>query len=597
MTPASPVASPVRPLRTRPHRVATPRFCSLGRRWGMSFWALAVVAIAGVVATPVVVVLSSIFADSTAIWSHLASTVLPRYLINSVLLMLGVGAGVLGLGVSTAWLVTVCRFPGRRWLEWGLLLPLAAPGYLLAYAYTDFLDYSGPVQSGLRSLFGWETMADYWFPEVRSLGGAIALLSLTLYPYVYLLARVAFLEQSERTLEASRGLGCSPWRSFFQVALPLARPSIAAGVALALMETLNDFGTVQYFGVDTFTTGIYRTWFGMGERVAATQLAAVLLLVIFGLIGVEQASRQRARYYRCGVKDRSQTGYRLHGGRAIAAMVACGLPIGLGLLVPGAWLSWLAYTHASETFDAEFWALSANSLGLAIATVIVGLVCALVLAYGLRLQQGRSAGRTWLRPGPWMRWGARLASMGYAVPGAVIAVGLLIPLGRLDQGLNAGMQYLWGRWASPSSEGSPGLLLSGTAIALVLAYLVRFLAVALNTVESSLQAIKPNLDDAARGLGQSPLRTLWTIHLPLMSSGLLTAVMLLFVDVMKELPATLVMRPFNFDTLAVRVYQYASDERLAVAAGPAIAILAVGLVPVIALSYQIARDSAVRRWD
>lgn len=525
-------------------------------------WTLVVVLIAALVMTPVLVVLSSVFADSSQVWRHLAATVLPRYVGNSLGLMLGVGLGVTVLGVATAWLVTLCRFPGYRWFEWALLLPLAAPAYLLAYTYTQLLSYFGPVQSLLRQLFGWQSIQEYWFPSIQSLWGAIALLSLTLYPYVYLLARMAFLEQSVRTLEASRALGCAPWRSFWTIALPLARPAIAAGLALALMETLNDFGTVQYFGVDSFTSGIYRTWFGMGERVAATQLAAVLMLFILTLLLLESASRRRARFYQCDSPLQRLPGYQLQGGRAIAAILTCLLPIVLGLVVPATQLVLLATRHARDTFNNEFWQLTLNSLLLATAAAVLGVLLSLVVTYGLRLV-----------PSPLLRLSARIAAMGYAVPGAVIAVGLLIPLGQLDQ--------VFANWGL-------GWVLSGTALALIFAYLVRFLAVAANTLEASLQQIQPNFDDAARSLGQGPTQTLLKIHLPLMTSGLLTALMLVFVDVMKELPATLVMRPFNFDTLAIRVYQYASDERLAEASAPALAILGVGMLPVILLSWRIA---------
>ncbi len=530
--------------------------------WLSQGWSLAVIAIAAFVMLPVLVVLSSIFVNSSDIWSHLAETVLTRYIGNSLALMVGVGLGVTVIGVATAWLVTICRFPGRRLFEWGLLLPLAVPAYLLAYTYTELLGYWGPVQSSLRGLFGWESVTDYWFPEVRSLGGAIAMLSLTLYPYVYLLARVAFLEQSVRTMEASRALGCGPWRGFFSIALPLARPAIMGGLALALMETLNDFGTVQYFGVDSFTSGIYRTWFGMGERVAATQLAAVLMLFILTLVFLEGWSRRQAKFYQCDSPRQRLPGYRLNWLKALAAFLICLLPVALGLVIPALYLLQLAIFNASETFNADFWRLSSHSIILATATAILGLLLALVVAYGLRLNAN-----------PTLRVSARLAAMGYAVPGAVIAVGFLIPLGKFDQ-LMSGLG--WG-WA-----------LSGTALALVFAYLVRFLAVSFNTLETSLQKIRPSFDDAARSLGQGPTQTLAKIHMPLMTSGILTALMLVFVDVMKELPATLVMRPFNFDTLAIRVYQYASDERLAEASAPALAILLVGLLPVVLLSWRIA---------
>ncbi|MDA0866702.1 MAG: iron ABC transporter permease, partial [Cyanobacteria bacterium] len=548
-----------------------PQFKSFwaGLRQPRSVWTLVVWGVAALVALPVLVVLGSIFADASAVWEHLAATVLTQYVSNSLALMVGVGIGVCGIGVSTAWLVAACDFPGRRWFEWALLLPLAAPAYLLAYTYTDWLEYYGPVQSALRALFGWEQATAYWFPNVRSLGGAIAMLSLTLYPYVYILARVAFLEQSRCTLEASRSLGCGPWRSFFTVALPLARPAVMAGLALALMETLNDFGTVQYFGVPTFTSGIYRTWFGMGERVAAAQLSALLMLFIFALLLLERWSRRQARYYQMGNGTQAVSLYGLGWRQALLAQVTCGLPILLGLLLPGGLLLQMTLTHLDETLDQRFFELTYRSFLLASITAGVAIAISLVLAYGVRLNRSQP-----------IRIGVRLAAMGYGIPGAVIAVGILIPVIRLDRGLTALIKHSFGV--------SPGLLLTGTAAALVFAYLVRFLAVALGAVEAGLTKIQPSLDEAARSLGNSPTQTLLNIHVPLMGSSLLTALMLVFVDVMKELPATLVMRPFNFDTLAVRVYQYASDERLVEASAPALMILLVGLVPVMLLSRKIA---------
>jgi iron(III) transport system permease protein len=565
-----------------------------------------VLAIALLIAVPVLVILAGIFSNRSETWNHLASTVLSTYILNSLLLALGVGIGVVLIGVSTAWLVTMCRFPGRRLFEWALLLPLAAPAYLLAYVYTELLAYYGPVQTPLRHWFGWQSVQDYWFPNVRSLPGAIAMLVLTLYPYVYLLARTAFLSQSVCTLEASRCLGCGPWRSFFTIALPLARPAITAGLSLALMETLNDFGTVQFFGVDTFTTGIYRTWFGMGERPAATQLSAVLLVFVLGLILLERWSRGNAKYYQTGNTIHPMSAYPLRGMRAIAASISCFLPILLGLLIPGGALLKMAWqsssTDSGNTFgksdtrsdgnsggdfgDSDFgnsdifnatnitnpfWSDANHSFTLAILAAAIALVLSIILAYGLRLNPQR-----------WMRFATQVAVMGYAVPGSVIAVGILVPLGGLDNAIDAGMRSTFGI--------STGLLLSGTTTALVYAYLVRFLAVAFNSVEASLTQIKPSLDDAARSLGHSATSTLFKIHAPLMWGGMLTAVMLVFVDVMKELPATLIIRPFNFDTLAIRVYNLASDERLAEAAAPALAIIGVGLIPVLILSWRIAKS-------
>jgi iron(III) transport system permease protein len=545
------------------------------RRWVIghllpSVWTILVIAIALILSTPVISVLSNIFTGSGEVWKHLAQTVLWGYIANSFWLMIGVGFGVVLIGVGTAWLVTLCRFPMRGIFEWAQLLPLAAPAYVLAYTYTEFLDFSGPVQTGLRNLFGWK-YGDYWFPNVRSLWGAIAMLVLVLYPYVYLLARVAFLEQSVCTLEASRTLGCGPWRSFFTVALPLARPAIVAGLALALMETLNDFGTVQFFGVDTFTTGIYRTWFGMGDRIAASQLAAVLLLFILWLILLERWSRRHARYFQNTGTHRQLPNYHLRGIRAVGAWIACLLPIGLGFLIPAGVLLDMTLKNVSETLNDRFWGFARNSLILAAITAALAVVIAIVMAYGLRL-----------RPNIGMQLSTRIASMGYAVPGSVIAVGILIPIGKLDNAIDAWMRATFGI--------STGLLLSGTIAALVFGYLVRFLAVSFSTVEASLGRIKPSLDDAARSLGSSPTSTLVRVHTPMMWGSLLTAGMLVFVDVMKELPATLIIRPFNFDTLAVRVYNLASDERLAEASGSALALVAVGIIPVILLSLRIAKS-------
>ncbi|VXD15959.1 Iron utilization protein [Planktothrix serta PCC 8927] len=541
------------------------------RSLSLDVWTVFVMAIAILIATPVLFVLTSIFTNSATVWNHLASTVLPGYILNSLLLIFGVGSGVLLLGVSSAWLVTMCRFPGSRLFQWGLLLPLAAPAYILAYVYTEWLDFYGPVQTVLRNAFGWSSIDDYWFPNIRSVWGAIFLLSLTLYPYVYLLTRVAFLEQSTCTLEASRSLGCGPWKSFYAIALPLARPSIIAGLALALMETLNDFGTVQYFGVDTFTTGIYRTWFGMGERIAASQLAAVLMLFILGLILIELWSRRQAQYYQTGNRFQSLNQFKLKGFRGILAVFICLFPIILGFLIPSGILLQMTVENLETVFNAEFWNYALHSLILATISGLLAVFIALIMAYGVRLNYNFM-----------MRLSTRIAAMGYAVPGSVIAVGILIPIGRLDNSIDALMRSTFGI--------STGLLFSGTIIALIYAYLVRFLAVSFGAVESSLSKIKPNLDEAARSLGYGATRTLIKVHTPMMWSGLLTAGMLTFVDVMKELSATLVIRPFNFDTLAIRVYNLASDERLAEAAAPALAIVVVGIIPVIFLSLKIAQS-------
>ena len=519
---------------------------------------------------PVASVGLNIFVGGTsATWSHLAQTVLPEYILNSLWLCLGVGLGVGVLGVTTAWLTAMHDFPGRRFFEWALVLPLAMPAYVLAYVYTDFLQFVGPLQTALRETFGWRH-GDYWFPDIRTLPGAILMFVFVLYPYVYLLVRAAFLERASGMLEAARTLGMGPWRAFFAVSLPLARPAIVAGVALALMETLADYGTVAYFAVNTFTTGIYRAWFSLGDRVAAAQLAAMLLSFVLFLLMAERISRGRARYNNTTGRNRPLAGARLSGFASFLAIVGCLLPLLLGFVLPALLLLKMALAEGDAQFGERFLLLSRNSFLLAGITATIGVLLALLMAYGARLSKSMLA--TGLN---------RLVGLGYAVPGAVIAVGVLIPVTRLDNWL-AG---LWEQWFGVN----PGLLLTGGIAALIYAYLVRFLAVALHTVESSLAKITPNMDDAARCLGLGQGATLRRVHAPLLRGSLLTAGLLIFVDVMKELPATLVMRPFNFDTLATQVYTLASDERLAEASTASLAIVAVGLLPLIALSRQVSR--------
>ncbi len=519
---------------------------------------------------PVASVGLNIFVGGTsATWSHLSQTVLPEYILNSLWLSLGVGIGVGTLGVTTAWLTAMHDFPGRRFFEWALVLPLAMPAYVMAYVYTDFLQFVGPLQTALREAFGWQH-GDYWFPDIRSLPGAILMFVCVLYPYVYLLVRTAFLERASGMLEAARTLGMGPWRAFFAVSLPLARPAIVAGVALALMETLADYGTVAYFAVNTFTTGIYRAWFSLGDRVAAAQLAAMLLSFVLFLLMAERISRGRARYHNTTGRNRPMAGARLRGFAALLAVIGCLLPLLLGFVLPALLLLRMALAEGDAQFGERFLLLSRNSFLLAGVTAAIGVLLALLMAYGARLSKSSLASGL-----------NRLVGLGYAVPGAVIAVGVLIPVTRLDNWL-AGQ---WEQWFGSN----PGLLLTGGIAALVYAYLVRFLAVALHTVESSLAKITPSMDDAARCLGLGQGATLRRVHAPLLRGSLLTAGLLVFVDVMKELPATLVMRPFNFDTLATQVYTLASDERLAEASTASLAIVAVGLLPLIALSRQISR--------
>lgn len=468
------------------------------------------------------------------------------------------------MGITSAWLTSVYTFPGQRILSWALLLPLAFPAYIIAYTYTGLLDASGPVQTALRSIMGWQ-YGDYWFFQIRSLPGAIIMLALVLYPYVYLMARSAFLQQSASIIDAGRTLGYSRYQSWIKVGIPLARPAIIAGLTLALMETLADFGTVQYFGVSTFTTGIYRAFYGFGETAAAAQLSAVLLGFVITLIVLERYSRRQIRYHDQFSRQTPQI--KLSGFNAWAVFTLCFLPLLFGFLIPaGALLYW---TLSEAEINDGFLELAWNSFYLAFIAAVIAVTLAMVLAYAKRLSNGGV-----------VRHSVALTGMGYALPGTIIAIGVLIPLAWMDQRLLDWLESTFG-W-------NPGLILSGSLFTLIFAYTVRFLAVSLGAVDSGLQKIKPNIDYAGRLAGYKPLALLRLIHLPLLRGSLLTALLIVFVDVLKELPATLILRPFNFNTLAVRAYELASDERLIDAAPASLLIVAVGLIPVILLSRSIA---------
>ena len=530
-------------------------------------WHFVVLLVAFLCAVPILTVFSSVFQPASDVWHHLTETVLSDYVLNSLQLIIGVSFGTLTIGITTAWITSVYKFPGRKIFQWLLLLPMALPAYIIAYTYTGMMDFSGPIQTTLRDWFGW-SYGDYWFPEIRSMWGATSMLSLVLYPYVYLLARAAFLEQSIVALEASRSLGAGAWKSFFKVALPMARPAIITGLSLVLMETLADYGTVQYFGISTFTTGIFRTWFGLNDSGAAAQLSAVLLIFVLILITLERISRKQARYFNASNREKRAARIQLTAGKAWLATLACLMPVLWGFFLPFIQLSQWAIETFDEMVDSEFFTLTWHSLSLAASAAILALLLALLLAYGQRLQNTRL-----------IYFAVRIASMGYAIPATVIAIGIMLPLAWIDNTLD--------QWLRDQFNVSSGLLLSGTLFALMFAYMVRFLAVSVGTVEAALGKIKHSMDDAARSLGLKPRQVLMVIHMPLMRRSLLTAVLLVFVDVLKELPATLILRPFNFNTLAVRAYELASDERLADASTAALSIVIAGIIPVILLSLSI----------
>ena len=513
------------------------------------------------------VIVGFLFSGSFDVWQHLATTVLDNYIANSVLLMLGVAVGVILLGVPTAWLTSIYRFPGHKIFTWALLLPLAFPAYIIAYTYTGILDVAGPVQSSIRQWTGL-SYGEYWFFDIRSLGGAIVMLSLVLYPYVYLLARTAFLDQSSNILDACRLAGYSRAQSWFKVGLPMARPAIIAGLTLALMETLADYGTVEFFGVSTFTTGIFRTFYGFGETAAAAQLAAVLLMFVIVLIFLERYSRRRIRYY--STKNRTVTPIKLKGNSARLAMLVCFIPLLFGFIIPAWQLTRWAFGEA--TIDSDFIGLAWHSFYLAAIAAVVAVSLALVMAYAKRLHKGLLIQNT-----------VAFSGLGYALPGTIVAIGIIIPFAWLDHQLID--------WFDRVLNIDIGLILSGTFVAMIFAYSVRFMAVSLGALESGLGQIKPSLDSAARLSGYRPVEVLKNIHLPLLKGSILTALLITFVDVLKELPATLILRPFNFDTLAINAYEMASDERLIDAAPASLCIVAVGILPVILLSRSITLTS------
>ena len=539
----------------------------MNRLWTAGAWL-----IAALVGAPIVVVLLALVAPAGDSWPHIRATVLPAYLTNTVVLTVLVGALAAVLGTATAWTVATRDFPGRRWLSWALALPLAVPAYIVAYVYTDLLEFSGPVQKTLRALGGWQGQV---LPPIRSLGGAALMLGLVLYPYVYLLARTAFAQQAASLFEAGRVLGAGRSRAFFGIALPAARPVVAGGVALAMMETVADYGVVEYFGVATFTTGIFRTWYALGDRAAALQLAAWLFVLVLVLVLAERAVR-RGRYGNPVGRNASAPLVRLEGARAWLTSAGVALPFVLGFLVPLVVLARHAVAVGDPLLGRGFGAFVGASVGVAGATALLAAALALWLAYAERLSAT-----------PATRFAVRAATLGYALPGAVLAVGILVPFTTIDKALALFLQTQFD-WRS-------GLLLTGTATALVFACLARFLTVAYNACHGGLEKVHRQLDAAARVLGATPGRVLGEIHAPLLRGALASALLLVFIDVLKELPATLILRPFNFETLATRVYRLASDERLAEASTAALAIVLVGMVPTLLLGAASARGG--RRSD
>lgn len=527
-------------------------------------WTLAALAVAAFIALPILAVAWYALFPRENIWPHLIATTLPRYLGNSLGLMAVVGVMSAAIGTGAAWLTVMTRFPGRRLLDGLLFAPLAVPAYIGAYALVDFLEYAGPVQSALREAFGWRSARDYWFPEIRSFWAAALVLSFGLYPYVYLLCRAAFREQSACALEVGRTLGCGPWGVFFRIALPLARPAIVIGVAVAMMETLNDFGAVDYFAVQTLTTGIFTVWLEAANRGGAAQIACVSLALVLGLLLAERKSRARRRYHSLSRRQRPLEPVPLRPLAGIVAMILCAIPVLIGFVLPVGVMLHHALGHAGQWADPALWRAALHTLALAVAAAVLALGAALVTVYGAR--NAASALPRRILP---------VIQIGYAAPGAVIAIGILLPFAAFDHALADAIAALTGH--------DPGLVVTGSAAGIVLAYLVRFFAVAQGGVESGLARVTPAMDMAARSLGRSPRQVLREIHLPLMRGSILTAGLLIFVDSVKELPATLILRPFDFDTLSTLTHTQATLERLEQAAPGALMIVAAGLLPILLL--------------
>ena len=535
-------------------------------------WSAGTLVLSIILMFPILCVIYFAFESSGEIWRHLVSTSLPIYVRNTITLMCGVGVLVFVLGVGVAWLITMCNFPGKTFFEWLLIFPLAFPAYVIAYAYTDLLEYAGPVQALLRDFFNWTNSKDYWFPEIRSMAGAILIMSFVLYPYVYLMARTAILEMSVKTIDVHRVMGGTPRQTFLQVIFPAARPAVAVGVSLALMETMNDFGTVEYFAVSTMTVGLVDVWLGMGSLAGGAQIAMVMLFFVMALILVERIGRLNQKLYQQpSSRFQELPCYELTRCKAWLASIFCFIPILFGFIIPLLVLLRLAQIYFHRSWSPEFFGLIANSFLLASCAAFLVVTLSLFLAYGKRLSES-----------PLLVFLSKLCKLGYAVPGVVLAIGVMVPLAAADNLIDL--------WARTQFGFSTGLLLSGSVFAVIFAYVVRFLILGLGQIDNSLAKVSPSMDMAARTLGSSPLRVLLKFHMPVLKGGVFVGALLVFVDCMKELPATLILRPFNFETLATHVYLFASDEMLGEAALGSITIVMVGLIPVIILSSMIKRS-------
>ncbi|MGD8109884.1 ABC transporter permease [Vibrio sp. TRT 17S01] len=516
---------------------------------------------------PILAIFFTAIGETDELFSHLMSTVMPTYAYNTVMLVSGVMVLSLIFGIPTAWLMAMCRLPSERILQWALVLPLAMPGYIVGYIFTDWFDFAGPIQVTLRNITGWGP-GEYWFPDIRTLTGATIVLALVLYPYVYLLCRAAFMEQNVSLLQSARLLKCSPWQSFWRISLPLVRPSIAVGLSLVAMETVGDFGTVSYFAVNTLTTAVYDTWLGYSSLTAAAKISAIMLVIVILLLSAERYSRRKQKLFQSQYSSREDFRYELAGWKKWGALLWCWGLVAIAFIFPLAQLCIYAYKYFAQSWTAEFQQYAINSLHVSLSAAVIGVLVALVVNFSYRLKASR-------RNLAFMR----LSSMGYAVPGTVLAIGVMVPVLFMDHAVNDFAVYMeWQR---------PGLIFSGSMFAIIFAMVVRFSAVAIGSVESSLNKVSPSLDMASRTMGCTSNQMLMKVHLPLIRRGALIAGLLVFIESMKELNAALLLRPFNFETLATYVYNFASDEHLELAALPAVLLVLVGLIPLIVVNRSL----------
>ncbi|ELV8725141.1 iron ABC transporter permease [Vibrio fluvialis] len=533
-------------------------------------WKTSSVALATLLVLPILAIFFTAIGQTDDVFAHLMSTVMPTYAFNTVVLTLSVMALALFFGIPSAWLMAMCRLPGEKVLQWALVLPLAIPGYIVGYIFTGWFDYAGPIQVWLRAQTGWMA-GEYYFPDIRSLAGASIVLALVLYPYVYLMCRAAFMEQNVSLLQSARLLKCSPWESFRRISLPLVRPSIAVALSLVAMETVGDFGTVSYFAVNTLTTAVYDTWMNYSNLTAAAKISAVMLVIVLLLLSAERYSRRRQKLYQSQFNSHEDFRYALRGWKKWLALLWCWGLVCVAFIFPLLQLLSYAYTYFEQSWTAEFREYALNSLQVSLSAALIGVAVALVVNFYSRLKSNRVSVAL-----------MRLSSMGYAVPGTVLAIGVMVPVLTLDHAVNDVAKAMqWGR---------PGLIFSGTMFAIIFALIVRFSAVAIGSIESSLNKISPSLDMAARTMGCQANAMLWRVHLPLVRRGALIAGLLVFIESMKELNAALLLRPFNFETLATYVYNYASDEHLELAALPAVLLVLVGLIPLVVVNRSLEQN-------